>query len=166
MVARQSVDHLVAPPNRTTCTRYLYSLATNSRPPSAPQPPTVWVPLGEPVFSDDGKYLLLSSSARDFNDNFGDQIPRMSIATFNAFISFLRWLRTLLRTRSRPKSESRQDRGKREKEKAKQRREKPKASPGREKPYEKPRKKIPCVVKVDTVESRAESWSGNHAGKL
>jgi tricorn protease len=47
---------------------YLYSLASKQQTPVTDN----WYGSGEPVFSDDGKYLLLTS-ARDFKPTFGDE---------------------------------------------------------------------------------------------
>src|SRR5437660_4538149 len=102
---------------------------------------------GEPVFSDDGKYLVLAS-ARDFKPTFGDQ------EFANVYRDMQRvYLITLAKETANPLAPKSDEVGKaaekREKEKAKQAEEKkPEASPGAKKPEEKPKK--PVVVKVDT----------------
>src|SRR5204862_3578906 len=106
-----------------------------------------WYGSGEPVFSDDGKYLLLAS-ARDFKPTFGDQ------EFANVYRDMQRvYLVTLAKDTANPLAPKSDEVGKaaetREKEKAKQAEEKkPDASPGEKKAEEKPKK--PVVVKVDT----------------
>src|SRR5437667_7759444 len=106
-----------------------------------------WYGSGEPVFSDDGKYLLLAS-ARDFKPTFGDQ------EFANVYRDMQRiYLVTLAKDTANPLAPKRDEVGKaaekREKEKAKEAEEKkPEASPRAEKPQEKSKK--PVVVKIDT----------------
>ena len=106
-----------------------------------------WYGSGEVVFSDDGKYLLLSS-ARDFKPTFGDEEFE------NVYRDMERvYLVTLAKETANPLAPKSDEVGKaeekRKKEKAKEAEEKkPEASPGATKPEEKPKK--PVVVKVDT----------------
>ena len=106
-----------------------------------------WYGSGEPVFSDDGKYLLLSS-ARDFKPSFGDQ------EFANVYRDMQRvYLVTLAKETANPLAPKSDEVGKaaekREKEKAKEAEEKkPETSPTAKKPEEKTKK--PVVVKVDT----------------
>src|SRR6266511_2784181 len=122
---------------------YLYSLANKQQTAVTDS----WYGSGEPVFSDDGKYLLLAS-ARDFQPTFGD--PEFA----HVYRDMQRvYLVTLAKDTANPLAPKSDEVGKaaekREKEKAKQAEEKkPEASPGEKKPEEKPKK--PVVVKVDT----------------
>ncbi len=122
---------------------YLYSLANKQQTAVTDS----WYGSGEPVFSDDGKYLLLAS-ARDFKPTFGDQ------EFANVYRDMQRvYLVTLAKDTANPLAPKSDEVGKaaekREKEKAKQAEEKkPEASPGEKKPEEKSKK--PVVVKVDT----------------
>ena len=122
---------------------YLYSLANKQQTAVTDS----WYGSGEPVFSDDGKYLLLAS-ARDFKPTFGDQ------EFANVYRDMQRvYLVTLAKETANPLAPKSDEVGKaaekREKEKAKQAEEKkPEASPGEKKPEEKSKK--PVVVKVDT----------------
>jgi tricorn protease len=106
-----------------------------------------WYGSGEVVFSDDGKYLLLSS-ARDFKPTFGDE------EFANVYRDMERvYLVTLAKETANPLAPKSDEVGKaeekRKKEKAKEAEEKkPEASPNATKPEEKPKK--PVVVKVDT----------------
>ncbi|PYJ15291.1 MAG: protease, partial [Verrucomicrobia bacterium] len=106
-----------------------------------------WYGSGEAVFSDDGKYLLLSS-ARDFKPTFGDE------EFANVYRDMERvYLVTLAKDTANPLAPKSDEVGKaeekRKKEKAKEAEEKkPEASPGATKPEEKPKK--PVTVKVDT----------------
>jgi tricorn protease len=106
-----------------------------------------WYGSGEVVFSDDGKYLLLSS-ARDFKPTFGDE------EFANVYRDMERvYLVTLAKETANPLAPKSDEVGKaeekRKKEKAKEAEEKkPEASPSATKPEEKPKK--PVVVKVDT----------------
>jgi tricorn protease len=106
-----------------------------------------WYGSGEAVFSDDGKYLLLSS-ARDFKPTFGDE------EFANVYRDMERvYLVTLAKETANPLAPKSDEVGKaeekRKKEKAKEAEEKkPEASPGTTKLEEKPKK--PVVVKVDT----------------
>ncbi len=104
---------------------YLYSVANKQQTAVT----DTWYGSGEAVFSDDGKYLVLSS-ARDFKPTFGDE-------------EFANVYRDMERVYLVTLAE------KRKKEKAKEAEEKkPEASPGATKPEEKPKK--PVTVKVDT----------------
>src|SRR5947199_7093250 len=106
-----------------------------------------WYGSGEVVFSDDGKYLLLSS-ARDFKPTFGDE------EFANVYRDMERvYLVTLAKETANPLAPKSDEVGKaeekRKKEKAKEAEEKkPEASPSATKPEEKPKK--PVTVKVDT----------------
>ncbi|PYJ13435.1 MAG: protease, partial [Verrucomicrobia bacterium] len=106
-----------------------------------------WYGSGEVVFSDDGKYLLLSS-ARDFKPTFGDE------EFANVYRDMERvYLVTLAKETANPLAPKSDEVGKaeekRKKEKAKEAEEKkPEASPSATKPEEKPKKAV--VVKVDT----------------
>src|SRR5438309_2820364 len=105
-----------------------------------------WYGSGEAVFSDDGKYLLLSS-ARDFKPTFGDE------EFANVYRDMERvYLVTLAKDTANPLAPKSDEVGKaeekRKKEKAKEAEEKkPQASPSAAKAEEKPKK--PVVVKVD-----------------
>jgi tricorn protease len=122
---------------------YIYSVANKQQTAVTDS----WYGSGEPVFSDDGKYLLLSS-ARDFKPTFGDQ------EFANVYRDMQRvYLVTLAKETANPLAPKSDEVGKaeekRKKEKAKEAEEKkPEASPGEKKPEEKPKK--PVVVKVDT----------------
>src|SRR5438105_1634802 len=122
---------------------YLYSLASKQQTAVTDN----WYGSGEPVFSDDGKYLLLSS-ARDFKPTFGDE------EFANVYRDMERvYLVTLAKDTANPLAPKSDEVGKaeekRKKEKAKEAEEKkPEASPGATKPEEKPKK--PVTVKVDT----------------
>ena len=127
---------------------YLYSLATKQQTPVTDN----WYGAGEPVFSDDGKYLLLSS-ARDFKPSFGEE------EFANVYRDMQRvYLVTLAKETENPLGPRSDEVGKaeqkREKEKAKEAEEKkPEAKPGEKKPEEKkpevpPKKTV--VVKIDT----------------
>jgi tricorn protease len=101
-----------------------------------------WYGSGEPVFSDDGKYLLLSS-ARDFKPTFGDE------EFANVYRDMERvYLVTLAKETANPLGPKSDEVGK-EKEKAKKAEEiKPEEKKAEKKPEQKPKK--PVVVKVDT----------------
>src|SRR5204862_4834637 len=122
---------------------YLSSLANKQQPAVTDS----WYGSGESVFSDDGKYLLLSS-ARDFKPTFGDE------EFANVYRDMERvYLVTLAKDTANPLAPKSDEVGKaeekRKKEKAKEAEEKkPEASPSATKPEEKPKK--PVVVKVDT----------------
>src|SRR6266704_2416608 len=122
---------------------YLYSLANKQQSAVTDS----WYGSGEPVFSDDGKYLLLAS-ARDFKPTFGDQ------EFANVYRDMQRvYLVTLAKETANPLAPKSDEVGKagekREKEKAKEAEEKkPEASPRAEKSEDKSRR--PVVVKVDT----------------
>ncbi|MGH7984292.1 MAG: S41 family peptidase [Candidatus Udaeobacter sp.] len=122
---------------------YVYSLANKQRTAVTDS----WYGSGEPVFSDDGKYLLLNS-ARDFKPTFGAE------EFANVYRDMERvYLVTLAKETTNPLAPKSDEVGnaeeKRKKEKAKEAEEKkPEASPSATKPEEKPKK--PVVVKVDT----------------
>jgi len=129
---------------------YLYSLASKQQTAVTDN----WYGSGEPVFSDDGKYLLLSS-ARDFKPSFGEQ------EFANVYLDMQRvYLVTLAKETENPLGPKSDEVGKaeqkREKEKAKEAEEKkPEEKAGAEKkPEEKKpeaaKPKKPVVVKVDT----------------
>jgi tricorn protease len=128
---------------------YLYSLASKQQTGVTDN----WYGSGEPVFSDDGKYLLLSS-ARDFKPSFGDE------EFINVYRDMERvYLVTLSKETENPLGPKSDEVGKaeqkREKEKAKEAEEKKpeaKGTPGEKKPEEKKPEvtKKPVVVKVDT----------------
>jgi tricorn protease len=119
---------------------YLYSLANKQKTAVT----DTWYGSGDPVFSDDGKYLLLSS-ARDFKPTFGDE------ESANVYRDMERvYLITLARDTANPLAPKSDEVGKaeekRKKERAKETEEKkPEASAT---PTEKAKK--PVVVKVDT----------------
>jgi tricorn protease len=113
-----------------------------------------WYGSGEPIFSDDGKYLLLSS-ARDFKPSFGDE------EFANIYRDMERvYLVTLAKETDNPLAPKSDEVGKaeqkREKEKAKEAEEKKpeEKAAGEKKPEEKKseaaKPKKPVVVKVDT----------------
>ncbi len=122
---------------------YLYSVANKQQTAVTDN----WYGSGEAVFSDDGKYLLLSS-ARDFKPTFGDE------EFANVYRDMERvYLVTLAKDTANPLAPKSDEVGKaeekRRKEKAKEAEEKkPEASPSATKAEEKPKK--PVVVKVDT----------------
>ncbi len=122
---------------------YLYSVANKQQTAVTDS----WYGSGEPVFSDDGKYLLLSS-ARDFKPTFGAE------EFANVYRDMERvYLVTLAKKTANPLAPKSDEVGKaeekRKKEKAKEAEDKkPEASPSATKPEEKPKK--PVVVKVDT----------------
>jgi len=128
---------------------YLYSLANKQQTAVTDN----WYGSGEPVFSDDGKYLLLTS-ARDFKATFGDE------EFANIYRDMERvYLVTLSRETENPLGPKSDEVGKaeqkREKEKAKEaegKKPEGKATPGEKKPEEKKPEvtKKPVVVKVDT----------------
>jgi tricorn protease len=122
---------------------YIYSVANKQQTAVTDN----WYGSGEAVFSDDGKYLLLSS-ARDFKPTFGDE------EFANVYRDMERvYLVTLAKDTANPLAPKSDEVGKaeekRQKEKAKEAEEKkPEASPSATKAEEKPKK--PVVVKVDT----------------
>src|SRR5690242_7214729 len=139
---------------------YLYSLANKQQTAVT----DIWYNSGEPAFSDDGKYLLLTS-ARDFKPTFGAE------EFANVYRDMERvYLVTLAKDTENPLGPKSDEVGKadqkREKEKEKEAAEKkPEASPsasakkGPEKkpePSPTPAPKKPVVVKVDTdgIENR------------
>ena len=122
---------------------YLYSLANKQQTAVTDS----WYGSGEAVFSDDGKYVLLSS-ARDFKPTFGDQ------EFANVYRDMQRvYLVTLAKETANPLAPKSDEVGKaeekRQKAKAKEAEEKkPETKTAEKKPEEKPKK--PVVVKVDT----------------
>jgi tricorn protease len=122
---------------------YLYSLPNKQQTAVTDS----WYGSGEAVFSDDGKYLLLSS-ARDFKPTFGDE------EFANVYRDMERvYLVTLAKETANPLAPKSDEVGKaeekRQKEKAKEAEEKkPEEKATGKKPEEKPKK--PVVVKVDT----------------
>jgi tricorn protease len=122
---------------------YLYSLANKQQTAVTDS----WYGSGEPVFSDDGKYVLLSS-ARDFKPTFGDQ------EFANVYRDMQRvYLVTLAKETANPLAPKSDEVGKaeekRQKAKAKEAEaKKPEEKAGGKTPEEKPKK--PVVVKVDT----------------
>ncbi len=122
---------------------YLYSLANKQQTAVTDS----WYGSGEAVFSDDGKYLLLSS-ARDFKPTFGDE------EFANVYRDMQRvYLVTLAKETENPLAPKSDEVGKaeekRQKEKAKKEEEKkPEEKATGKKPEEKPKK--PVIVKVDT----------------
>jgi tricorn protease len=122
---------------------YLYSLANKQQTAVTDS----WYGSGEAVFSDDGKYLLLSS-ARDFKPTFGDE------EFANVYRDMQRvYLVTLAKETANPLAPKSDEVGKaeekRQKEKSKEVEEKkPEEKATGKKPEEKPKK--PVVVKVDT----------------
>jgi len=129
---------------------YLYSLANKQQTAVTDN----WYGSAEPVFSDDGKYLLLAS-ARDFKPTFGDE------EFANIYRDMERvYLVTLAKDTENPLGPKSNEVGKaeqkREKEKAKEAEEKKpeEKAAGEKKPEEKKpevtKPKKPVVVKVDT----------------
>ncbi|MBV9618388.1 MAG: PDZ domain-containing protein, partial [Verrucomicrobia bacterium] len=131
---------------------YLYSLASKQQTDVTDN----WYNSAEPNFSDDGKYLLLTS-ARDFKPTFGDE------EFSNVYRDMERvYLVTLAKETENPLAPKSDEVGKadqkREKEKEKETTEKkPQASPSDKKAGEKkpeasptPAPKKPVVVKIDT----------------
>jgi tricorn protease len=130
---------------------YLYSVASKQQTPVTDN----WYGAGEPVFSDDGKYLLLSS-ARDFKPTFGEE------EFVNVYRDMQRvYIMTLAKETENPLGPRSDEVGKaeekREKEKAKEAEaKKPEEKKAEEKPGEKKEKpevakpKKPVVVRVDT----------------
>jgi tricorn protease len=122
---------------------YIYSVANKQQTAVTDS----WYGSGETVFSDDGKYLLLSS-ARDFRPTFGEE------EFANVYRDMQRvYLVTLAKETANPLAPKSDEVGKakekREKEKAKEAEEKkPEEKKGEKKEEEKPKK--PVVVKVDT----------------
>jgi tricorn protease len=122
---------------------YLYSLANKQQTAVTDS----WYGSGEAVFSDDGKYVLLSS-ARDFKPTFGET------EFANVYRDMQRvYLVTLAKETVNPLAPKSDEVGKaeekRQKEKAKEAEEKkPEEKATGKKPEEKPKK--PVVVKVDT----------------
>jgi tricorn protease len=113
---------------------YLYSLGNKQQIAVT----DTWYDSGEPVFSDDGKYLVLRSS-RDFKPSFGDE------EFANIYRDMERvYLVTLAKETANPLAPKSDEVGK-----AKEKREKEKAKETEEKKAEEKPKK-PVVVKVDT----------------
>ena len=131
---------------------FLYSLTTKQQTPVTDN----WYNSGEPTFSDDGKYLLLTS-ARDFKPTFGDE------EFSNVYRDMERvYMVTLAKDTENPLGPKSDEVGKadqkREKDKEKEAEEKkPEASPlpvekkaGEKKPTPTPAPKKAVVVKIDT----------------
>src|SRR6202011_3460169 len=118
---------------------YLYSLASKQQTAVTDN----WYASGEPVFSDDGKYLLLTS-ARDFKATFGDE------EFANIYRDMERvYLVTLAKDTENPLGPKSDEVGKadqkHEKEKEKEAAEKkPEASPSDKKPGEKKSEATPA----------------------
>src|SRR5438552_2296081 len=129
---------------------YLYSLASKQQTAVTDN----WYGSGEPVFSDDGKYLLLGS-ARDFKPSFGDEGFEKLYRDMERV-----YLVTLAKETENPLAPKSDEVGKaeqkREKEKDKEAEEKKpeEKAAGEKKPEEKKseaaKPKKPVVVKVDT----------------
>jgi tricorn protease len=122
---------------------YLYSVAKKQQTAVTDS----WYGSVEPVFSDDGKYLLLTS-ARDFKPSFGDQ------EFANVYRDMQRvYLVTLAKDIANPLAPKSDEVGKakekREKEKAKEAEEK-KADEKKDAKKEEEKPKKPVVVKMDT----------------
>jgi tricorn protease len=145
---------------------YLYSVASKQQTAVTDN----WYGAGEPVFSDDGKYLLLSS-ARDFKPTFGEE------EFANVYRDMQRvYLVTLAKETENPLGPRSDEVGKaeqkHEKEKAKEAEEKkPEEKAGEKKTEEKKpeatKPKKPVVVKIDTdgIQSRiagVEITPGNY----
>ena len=124
---------------------YLYSLAGKQQTAVTDN----WYGSGEPVFSDDGKYLLLSS-ARDFKPTFGDEEFE------NVYRDMERvYLVTLAKETENPLGPRSDEVGKAEKKRAKEKEKeaeekKPEEKKSDEKKPEMAKPKKPVVVKVDT----------------
>jgi tricorn protease len=119
---------------------YIYSVANKQQTPVTDN----WYGSGEAVFSDDGKYLLLSS-ARDFKPTFGDE------EFSNVYRDMERvYLVTLAKETANPLAPKSDEVGKAEEKRKKEKEvaEKKEETPAAKKPEEKPKK--PVVVKVDT----------------
>jgi tricorn protease len=127
---------------------YLYSLASKQRAAVTDS----WYGSGEPVFSDDGKYLLLSS-ARDFKPTFGDE------DFANVYRDMERvYLVTLAKETENPLGPRSDEVGKAEKKREKEKEKEAGEKKAEEKPAEKKpdaakpeiaKPKKPVVVKVD-----------------
>ena len=119
---------------------YLYSIANKQQAAVT----DTWYGSGEAVFSDDGKYLLLSS-ARDFKPTFGDE------EFANVYRDMERvYLVTLAKEIANPLAPKSDEVGKAEEKRKKEKEtaEKKEETPAAKKPEEKPKKQV--VVKVDT----------------
>lgn len=139
---------------------YLYSLASNQQTWITDS----WYGSGEPVFSDNGKYLVLSS-ARDFKPLFGEEEFE------NVYRDMQRvYLITLAKETEDPMGPRSDEVGKaeqkRQQEKQKEEEEKAASPPAKtaeatkpEKPTPEPTPKKPVVVKVDTdgIQERIEA---------
>ena len=128
---------------------YLYSLANKQQTAVTDS----WYGSGEAVFSDDGKYLLLSS-ARDFKPTFGDE------EFANVYRDMQRvYLVTLAKETENPLAPKSDEVGKaeekRQKEKAKKEEEKkPEEKAIGKKPEEKPKKPVIVKVDIDGIQNR------------
>jgi tricorn protease len=119
---------------------YLYSVANKQQTAVTDS----WYGSGEAIFSDDGKYLVLSS-ARDFKPTFGNE------EFTNVYRDMERvYLVTLAKETANPLAPKSDEVGKAEekRKKEKEAEEKKEEKPAAKKPEEKPKK--PVVVKVDT----------------
>ena len=111
-----------------------------------------WYGSGEAGFSDDGKYLLLTS-ARDFKPSFGDQ------EFANVYRDMERvYLVTLAKDTPNPLAPKSDEVGKaeekRKKEKAKEAEKKPEPSPSATRTEEKPKKPVAVKVDADGIQNR------------
>jgi len=126
---------------------YLYSLASKQQTPVTDN----WYGSGEPVFSDDGKYLLLSS-ARDFKPSFGDE------EFANIYRDMQRvYLVTLAKETANPLAPKSDEVGKaKEKQEKAQQTEtqKTEATPAGKKSEEKSKKPVTVKVDADGIEKR------------
>jgi tricorn protease len=128
---------------------YLYSVANKQQTAVTDS----WYGSGEPVFSDDGKYVLFSS-ARDFKPTFGDE------EFANVYRDMQRvYLVTLAKETANPLAPKSDEVGKaeekRQKEKAKEAEEKkPEEKTAGKKPEEKPKKPVVVKVDIDGIQNR------------
>ncbi len=126
---------------------YLYSLASKQQTPVTDN----WYASGEPVFSDDGKYLLLSS-ARDFKPSFGEE------EFANIYRDMQRvYLVTLAKETANPLAPKSDEVGKaKEKQEKAQETEtqKTEATPAGKKSEEKSKKPVTVKVDADGIQNR------------
>ncbi len=126
---------------------YLYSLASKQQTPVTDN----WYASGEPVFSDDGKYLLLSS-ARDFKPSFGEE------EFANIYRDMQRvYLVTLAKETANPLAPKSDEVGKaKEKQEKAQQTEtqKTEATPAGKKSEEKSKKPVTVKVDADGIQNR------------
>src|SRR5262249_55870455 len=139
---------------------YVYSLANKQQTSVTDS----WYGSGEPVFSDDGKYLVLSS-ARDFKPTFGDE------EFANVYRDMERvYLVTLAKDTANPLAPKSDEVGKaeekRKKEKEKEAEEKKTdEKAGAKKAEEKPKKPVAVKVDTDGIQNRIlglEITAGNY----